>query len=156
MVPNYDGTEEQPSVLPSRVPNCCHGATGIAVGNDHEHPPHNLREITGGIKHLVDNPEAKAKTFLPSSRARTFHRRQIMGTAGSRPLLHWSRRIIVRARHTFEQRPTVGADHHRRATLHGHKARWWRRLRARLRTQLEGNSGPARRITRRECASSSS
>src|SRR5437899_7693699 len=65
MVPNYDGTEEQPSVLPSRVPNLLvNGATGIAVGMTTNIPPHNLREITGGIKHLVDNPEVTGEELL--------------------------------------------------------------------------------------------
>ena len=59
MVPNYDNTEEQPDVLPSRIPNLLlNGATGIAVGMTTNIPPHNLREITSGIKHLIDNPEA--------------------------------------------------------------------------------------------------
>src|ERR1700716_3714728 len=59
MVPNYDGTEEQPSVLPSRVPNLLvNGATGIAVGMTTNIPPHNLREICAAVAHLVENPEA--------------------------------------------------------------------------------------------------
>src|SRR5207302_1340751 len=58
MVPNYDGQEEEPSVLPARIPNLLiNGASGIAVGMTTNIPPHNLREITGGVKHLIDNPE---------------------------------------------------------------------------------------------------
>src|SRR3989454_5234913 len=65
MVPNYDGTEEQPSVLPARVPNLLvNGATGIAVGMTTNIPPHNLREVGAGDKHLVDNPDATAEDLL--------------------------------------------------------------------------------------------
>src|SRR5437588_5234535 len=50
MVPNYDGSEEEPSVLPARVPNLLiNGASGIAVGMTTNIRQHNLREITGGI-----------------------------------------------------------------------------------------------------------
>src|SRR6202048_5160502 len=57
MVPNYDGTEEQPEVLPARLPNLLvNGATGIAVGMTTNIPPHNLTEIATAIKHLVANP----------------------------------------------------------------------------------------------------
>src|SRR5258708_4878417 len=59
MVPNYDGQEEEPSVLPSRIPNLLiNGATGIAVGMTTNIPPHNLREITSAVKQLGVNPDA--------------------------------------------------------------------------------------------------
>src|SRR5260370_1948227 len=65
MVPNYDGTEEQPDVLPGRLPNLLvNGASGIAVGMTTNIPPHNLREITAGIKHLIENPEATGEDLL--------------------------------------------------------------------------------------------
>src|SRR3979409_1672889 len=58
MVPNYDGQEEEPAVLPARLPNLLvNGATGIAVGMTTNIPPHNLREITAGVKHLIENPD---------------------------------------------------------------------------------------------------
>src|ERR1700730_16015173 len=108
MVPNYDGTEEQPSVLPSRVPNLLvNGATGIAVGMTTNIPPHNLREITGGIKHLIDNPEATGEDLLAFIKGPDFPTGgQIMGTAGIKAAYSTGHgRIIVRARHTFEQAP---------------------------------------------------
>src|SRR5437660_1662534 len=108
MVPNYDGTEEQPSVLPARVPNLLvNGATGIAVGMTTNIPPHNLREITGGIKHLVDNPEATGEDLLAFIKGPDFPTGgQIMGTAGIKAAYSTGHgRIIVRARHTFEQAP---------------------------------------------------
>src|SRR5438876_7877543 len=65
MGPNYDGSEEEPSVLPARVPNLLvNGASGIAVGMTTNIPPHNLREVGAGVKHLVDNPDATAEDLL--------------------------------------------------------------------------------------------
>lgn len=57
MVPNYDGTETEPSVLPSRIPNLLiNGSTGIAVGMATNIPPHNLTEVINGLLALMDNP----------------------------------------------------------------------------------------------------
>jgi len=106
MVPNYDGTEEQPAVLPARVPNLLiNGATGIAVGMTTNIPPHNLREVTAGVKHLVDNPEATGEDLLAFIKGPDFPTGgQIMGTAGIKAAYSTGHgRIIVRARHTFEQ-----------------------------------------------------
>src|SRR5437660_1104561 len=65
MRPNYDGSEEEPTVLPARLPNLLiNGATGIAVGMTTNIPPHNLREVTSAVKHLVDNPEATGEDLL--------------------------------------------------------------------------------------------
>ncbi len=59
MVPNYDGTREQPTVLPSRFPNLLvNGSQGIAVGMATNIPPHNLGEVIDATVHLIDNPEA--------------------------------------------------------------------------------------------------
>ena len=55
---NYDGTQEEPTVLPARLPNLLlNGASGIAVGMATNIPPHNLRELAGAITHLIDNYE---------------------------------------------------------------------------------------------------
>src|SRR2546428_5521879 len=108
MVPNYDGTEEQPSVLPARVPNLLvNGATGIAVGMTTNIPPHNLREITGGIKHLVDNPEATGEDLLTFIKGPDFPTGgQIMGTAGIKAAYSTRLRpIIVPARTTLQETP---------------------------------------------------
>ncbi|MGA1452147.1 MAG: DNA gyrase subunit A [Ilumatobacteraceae bacterium] len=59
MIPNYDGTTEQPEVLPARFPNLLvNGSQGIAVGMATNIPPHNLGEVIDATVHLVDNPEA--------------------------------------------------------------------------------------------------
>lgn len=55
-VPNFDETEKEPSVLPSRFPNLLvNGTTGIAVGMATNIPPHNLREVVGGVTKIIDN-----------------------------------------------------------------------------------------------------
>lgn len=55
-VDNYDGTQQEPSVLPARLPNLLlNGASGIAVGMATSIPPHNLREINAAITHIIDN-----------------------------------------------------------------------------------------------------
>ena len=56
-VPNYDESETEPSVLPTRVPNLLvNGSSGIAVGMATNIPPHNLREVIDGCVALIDNP----------------------------------------------------------------------------------------------------
>lgn len=59
-LPNFDGTLQEPALLPARLPNILlNGATGIAVGMATDIPPHNLREVTDALIHILDNPEAK-------------------------------------------------------------------------------------------------
>src|SRR5580765_5720784 len=56
--PNYDGTKEEPVVLPARIPNLLvNGSTGIAVGMATSIPPHNLGELSTALLRLIDNPE---------------------------------------------------------------------------------------------------
>lgn len=58
-VPNFDGTMDEPSTLPARVPNLLlNGTTGIAVGMATDIPPHNLREVVSACVHLLDEPQA--------------------------------------------------------------------------------------------------
>lgn len=65
MVPNYDGREMEPSVLPAAIPNLLvNGSYGIAVGMATSCPPHNLTEVCNGLIHLIDNPEAKPKDLM--------------------------------------------------------------------------------------------
>ncbi len=59
MIPTYDGSREQPSVLPSRFPNLLvNGSQGIAVGMATNIPPHNLGEVIDATLHLIDHPDA--------------------------------------------------------------------------------------------------
>ncbi len=60
--PNFDGTMEEPKLLPARVPHVLlNGTTGIAVGMATDIPPHNLREIGQACMHLLKNPKATNK-----------------------------------------------------------------------------------------------
>jgi len=67
--PNFDGTLEEPALLPARLPNLLlNGTTGIAVGMATDIPPHNLRELVEAVIHLLDHPEADIAQlcrFLP-------------------------------------------------------------------------------------------
>ena len=57
--PNFDGSQQEPQVLPAKLPNLLlNGASGIAVGMATNIPPHNLRELALAIAYLIDNPEA--------------------------------------------------------------------------------------------------
>ena len=59
MMPNYDGTTEEPVVLPARFPNLLvNGSQGIAVGMATNIPPHNLGEVIDATIHLIDHPDA--------------------------------------------------------------------------------------------------
>jgi topoisomerase-4 subunit A len=63
--PNFDGTLEEPLMLPARLPNLLlNGASGIAVGMATDIPPHNLREIAAACIHLLDDPEATTRALL--------------------------------------------------------------------------------------------
>ncbi len=63
--PNFDGTMKEPVVLPARLPNLLlNGTTGIAVGMSTDVPPHNLREVTSALVHLIDNPKATVKQLM--------------------------------------------------------------------------------------------
>ncbi len=58
-LPNYDGTEREPRVLPSKLPNLLlNGSQGIAVGMATNIPPHNLRELCDGLIYFIEHPEA--------------------------------------------------------------------------------------------------
>ncbi|MDQ5962764.1 MAG: gyrase subunit, partial [Patescibacteria group bacterium] len=64
MVPNYDGTKKEPSVLPTAVPNMLlNGTLGIAVGMATNIPPHNLTEVVDATIHLIDNPQATTENL---------------------------------------------------------------------------------------------
>ncbi|MGS2724743.1 DNA topoisomerase IV subunit A [Porticoccus sp. GXU_MW_L64] len=68
--PNFDGTLDEPEVLPARVPNVLlNGTTGIAVGMATDIPPHNLNEVVKATVHLLENPKATVEElcqFVPA------------------------------------------------------------------------------------------
>jgi DNA gyrase subunit A len=64
-VPNYDGTEQIPAVMPTRVPNLLiNGSSGIAVGMATNIPPHNLNEVVAGCLALIDNPDITIEELM--------------------------------------------------------------------------------------------
>jgi DNA gyrase subunit A len=85
-VPNFDGYEQQPTVLPSRFPNLLvNGAGGIAVGMATNIPPHNLNEVIDGVVHYLDNPDATPDQLMKFIKAPDFPTgATIMGRQGVR------------------------------------------------------------------------
>ena len=64
-VPNFDGTLEEPAVLPARLPHVLlNGTTGIAVGMATDIPPHNLRELAAACIHLLQHPKAELEALM--------------------------------------------------------------------------------------------
>jgi len=63
--PNFDGTLKEPVVLPARLPNLLlNGTSGIAVGMSTDVPPHNLKEVTSALVHLIDSPKASVADLM--------------------------------------------------------------------------------------------
>lgn len=64
-IPNYDGSKNEPTVLPAKIPNLLiNGSDGIAVGMATKIPPHNLTEVIDGATHLIDNPKATSEDLM--------------------------------------------------------------------------------------------
>lgn len=64
-IPNYDGSQKEPQVLPAKLPNLLlNGTVGIAVGMATSIPPHNLTEIIDGTTYLIDHPEASVNDLM--------------------------------------------------------------------------------------------
>jgi DNA gyrase subunit A len=69
--PNYDGRSQEPTILPSRIPNLLvNGSSGIAVGMATNIPPHNLREVASGVQWALDHPDATPEEMLDALLAR--------------------------------------------------------------------------------------
>lgn len=64
-MPNYDGTHQEPKVLPAKLPNLLlNGTMGIAVGMATNIPPHNLSELVDGVVHVIDHPDCEVADLL--------------------------------------------------------------------------------------------
>ncbi len=103
--PNYDGSEKEPLILPSRVPNLLvNGSSGIAVGMATNIPPHNLDEIIQGCLHLLANPECTVDDLIEIIPAPDFPTAGIIyGIQGVREGYRTGRgRIVMRAKTHFE------------------------------------------------------
>jgi DNA gyrase subunit A len=106
MVPNYDGEELEPSVMPARFPNLLvNGSTGIAVGMATNIPPHNLGEVIDATIAMIDNPDITAEQLLEHIKGPDFPNGGIiMGRQGLYDALLTGRGSIkVRARVQVEE-----------------------------------------------------
>jgi DNA gyrase subunit A len=105
-IPNFDGEEKEPVVIPSRFPNLLvNGSAGIAVGMATNIPPHNLDEVIDGIIMMIDNPEVSVMQLMTKIKGPDFPTAGvILGTAGIREAYETGRgRIIVRAKSEIEE-----------------------------------------------------
>lgn len=110
-VPNYDGTEMIPAVLPTRVPNLLvNGSSGIAVGMATNIPPHNLTEVINGCLALIDNPDISIDELMHFIPGPDFPTAGIInGRAGIIEAYRTGRgRIYMRARTFIEDIDKVG------------------------------------------------
>ncbi|WP_163195811.1 DNA gyrase subunit A [Clostridium thermarum] len=105
-IPNFDGEEKEPTVLPSRFPNLLvNGSSGIAVGMATNIPPHNLGEVIDGVAMIIDKPEVTVKDLMTVIKGPDFPTAGIIkGTEGIREAYETGRgRIIVRAKAEIEE-----------------------------------------------------
>lgn len=105
MVPNYDNSRVEPSVLPTRIPSfLVNGATGIAVGMATNVPTHNLGEVIDGAIAYIDNPEIDVDGLMEHIKGPDFPTGgYIMGTDGIRSAYETGRgRVIMRAKAEIE------------------------------------------------------
>ena len=103
--PNYDGSEKEPLVLPSRLPNLLiNGSGGIAVGMATNIPPHNLNEVVDACLHLLRNPEATIDDLMEIVPAPDFPTGAIIyGMTGVKDGYRTGRgRVVMRAKCHFE------------------------------------------------------
>ena len=103
--PNYDGSEKEPLVLPSRLPNLLvNGSAGIAVGMATNIPPHNLNEVVDACLHLLKNPEASIDELMEIIPAPDFPTAGIIyGITGVKDGYRTGRgRVVMRAKCHFE------------------------------------------------------
>jgi len=104
--PNYDGSENEPTILPSRIPNLLiNGSSGIAVGMATNIPPHNLNEIVDACHHLLKNPESTIDELIEIVPAPDFPTAGIIyGVQGVRDGYRTGRgRVVMRATTHFEE-----------------------------------------------------
>jgi len=105
-VPNFDGEEKEPSVLPSRFPNLLvNGSAGIAVGMATNIPPHNLTEVINGVIMIIDNSEVTINELMTVIKGPDFPTAGIiLGTSGIKSAYETGRgKILVRAKAEIEE-----------------------------------------------------
>lgn len=112
-VPNYDGTEQIPAVMPTRIPNLLiNGSSGIAVGMATNIPPHNLTEVVNGCLAVMDNPGIDVDGLMEHIPGPDFPTAAIInGRAGIVQAYRTGRgRIYVRSRAEVESNEKTGKD----------------------------------------------
>jgi len=105
-VPNFDGEEKEPSVLPSRFPNLLvNGSSGIAVGMATNIPPHNLGEVIDGVIMLIENSDVTIDELMTKIKGPDFPTAGIiLGTAGIESAYKTGRgKVLVRAKTEIEE-----------------------------------------------------
>jgi DNA gyrase subunit A len=106
---NFDDRLQEPTVLPSKIPNLLvNGSSGIAVGMATNIPPHNLREVVKAVQLLVDNPEASIAELRKTIKGPDFPTgAYIYGREGIKEAYETGRgRVVMRARAQIEERET--------------------------------------------------
>jgi len=112
-VPNYDGTEHIPAVMPTRIPNLLvNGSSGIAVGMATNIPPHNLTEVINGCLALIENSEISFEELLTYIPGPDFPTAGIIsGRAGIEEAYRTGRgKIKIRARAEIEVNDSTGKE----------------------------------------------
>ncbi len=105
--PNFDDRLQEPTVLPSKIPNLLvNGSSGIAVGMATNIPPHNLREVAKAVELLVDNPEATVADLRKAIKGPDFPTAgYIYGREGIKEAYETGRgRVVMRARAQIEEK----------------------------------------------------
>jgi len=105
--PNFDDRLQEPTVLPSKIPNLLvNGSSGIAVGMATNIPPHNLREVAKAVELLVDNPDASVADLRKAIKGPDFPTAgYIYGREGIKEAYETGRgRVVMRARAQIEEK----------------------------------------------------
>ena len=106
MTRNFDNTRDEPTVLPSRLPNLLvNGSVGIAVGMATNIPPHNLTEVIDGIVYRIDNPECTVDDLMMFIKGPDFPTAAVIyGSRGIREAYETGRgKVYIRARATIDE-----------------------------------------------------
>jgi len=109
--PNFDDRLQEPTVLPSKIPNLLvNGSSGIAVGMATNIPPHNLREVAKAVELLVDEPEASIADLRKVIKGPDFPTgAYIYGREGIKEAYETGRgRVVMRARAQIEEKASSG------------------------------------------------
>ena len=105
-IPNFDGEEKEPTVLPSRFPNLLvNGSSGIAVGMATNIPPHNLNEVIDGVIMLIDNQDTTISELMTKVKGPDFPTGGIiLGKGGIRSAYETGRgKVLVRSKAEIEE-----------------------------------------------------